>query len=161
MKNIWLRVLAWLPAIAVMAGIFLFSAETGDESAATSGRFTTLVANALLDEDATEEVRTAMTARVSFIVRKGAHFSIYALLGACTCFAMQFQPVMPRWRYGIAFVVSALYAATDEWHQSFVPGRSGNMRDVLIDASGVLFGLFLFWCVRALIARRRARAASR
>ena len=40
-----------------------------------------------------------------------------------------------------SFVLSVLYAVTDEWHQSFVPGRHGAVSDVLVDAAGALTGL--------------------
>jgi VanZ family protein len=45
-----------------------------------------------------------------------------------------------------AMVVTAAYAISDEWHQSFVPGRKANLYDILIDVSGVLL---LWWLLRA------------
>ena len=43
----------------------------------------------------------------------------------------------------IALSVGFLYAVSDEVHQIFVPGRAGQLRDVLIDTTGVLLGIFL------------------
>lgn len=40
---------------------------------------------------------------------------------------------------------TAAYAISDEWHQSFVPGRKANWYDVLIDVSGALL---LWWLLR-------------
>lgn len=45
-------------------------------------------------------------------------------------------------------LTGALYAASDEFHQLFVPGRSGQISDVLLDSAGVCFGVLLgmlFW----------------
>ena len=42
-----------------------------------------------------------------------------------------------------AFVVSVLYAASDEYHQTFVPGRNGNLVDVAVDAVGALIALLV------------------
>jgi VanZ family protein len=54
------------------------------------------------------------------IFKKGAHFTVYAVL-------------------------AVLYAASDEWHQSFVPGRHPPPSDVLIDTAGATAGLLLLW----------------
>ena len=53
----------------------------------------------------------------------------------------------------IAFMFAITYAATDEWHQSFVPGRSSNWNDVAVDACGVSAGAILLAIARS--ARRR------
>ena len=55
-----------------------------------------------------------------------------------------------------AFLVGAVYAASDEVHQIFIPGRSGEGKDVLLDCVGVLLGILilsLFWSDR--VKRRR------
>ena len=48
-----------------------------------------------------------------------------------------------RWALALAFLLTMLYAVSDEYHQTFVPGRSGNLVDVLIDAAGAALGLWL------------------
>ena len=50
-----------------------------------------------------------------------------------------------RKRAVIAIVLTALYASTDEFHQLFVPGRSGQVRDVLIDSCGAAIGVLIAW----------------
>lgn len=47
-----------------------------------------------------------------------------------------------------AFLLSIAYAASDEWHQSYVPGRSASLADVTWDASGVTLGMILLLMVR-------------
>jgi VanZ family protein len=44
---------------------------------------------------------------------------------------------------GGAFAIALLYAASDEWHQSFVPSRDGTLHDVIIDGAGAGLGLLL------------------
>ncbi|HJZ47588.1 MAG TPA: VanZ family protein [Roseiflexaceae bacterium] len=75
------------------------------------------------------------------IFKKGAHFTAYAVL------VMLFRRALPpgRWAVALSWVLTVLYAASDEWHQSFVPGRHPQLTDVLIDASGAVAGLLIFW----------------
>jgi VanZ family protein len=65
---------------------------------------------------------------------------------------------MEDWQNQIAFrawLVAALYASTDEWHQSFVRSREGSVWDVLLDSVGVFLGLCV---VRRICRWRSARA---
>ena len=62
----------------------------------------------------------------------------------------------------IALGAAALYAVTDEVHQYFVPGRSCELRDVLVDTSGALTGILaafallsVIWCLRHQDAQQR------
>ena len=56
----------------------------------------------------------------------------------------------PRWSIvwaRVSFAMTALVASLDEWHQSFIPSRTGSVRDVLLDSAaalGALIGLFLW-----------------
>lgn len=90
---------------------------------------------------------------MSLVVRKLAHFSEYAVLGilARGLFAARLaergRPPFPA-----AYLV-ALVPVADECLQLFVPGRSGQPTDVLIDLSGLLAGSLLAW----LVARLRRR----
>ena len=67
------------------------------------------------------------------LLRKLAHLTEYAILAALLCRAL--RRVLP------AVVLAALYAVTDEVHQTFVDGRFGTPRDVAIDLVGVLVGV--------------------
>ncbi|MTD43399.1 VanZ family protein [Conexibacter sp. W3-3-2] len=73
------------------------------------------------------------------ILRKLAHMTEYGLL-----FLLWLRALGRPWRPGAAALVTVLYAASDEWHQSFVTGRHGTPVDVLIDATGVLLA-WLAW----------------
>jgi VanZ family protein len=114
MKN---RLFRWGPAILVMAIIFIASSTSG---------------SAIPDFGI-----------IDFFVKKGGHLSGYALLGAAFFHAISREnPVRRRWIV-IAAVLVVLYAVSDEWHQSFTPGRTPSVRDVLIDTTGGLLGIAL------------------
>ena len=72
-----------------------------------------------------------------------------ALLGAAL---RQFLWTFPlRWPGTAAWIMATLYAVLDEWHQTFVSGRSGQLRDICIDSAGALTGVFLAAAATALI----------
>ena len=75
----------------------------------------------------------------TFVVRKLAHFSIFAVLGLLG-FAAFSVDLPPRRAFPAALILGAVRAILDEVHQSFVPGRSCEVRDMCIDFAGVLLG---------------------
>ena len=72
-----------------------------------------------------------------FILRKFAHMGEYAVLTALLFRALRIHLTHKRQILLITAFVGILYACTDEWHQTFVPGREGSWRDVGIDALGI------------------------
>ena len=54
----------------------------------------------------------------------------------------------------LSFLFSVLYASSDEFHQTFVAGRDGNIVDVVIDSSGALVGILLSSIVYFLIIKK-------
>jgi len=85
---------------------------------------------------------------VQLAVRKAGHVTEFAVLAlllyratrrTLNCCPESWCSPGARW----AFVGALLYAASDEWHQSFVPSRGSSIHDVLIDAGGALLGLVL------------------
>lgn len=68
-----------------------------------------------------------------------AHFSEYALLAALWLWAL--LPVLGRRALLAAAAISFLYALSDEYHQSFVPGRDADPFDVLVDSLGIAAAL--------------------
>lgn len=87
---------------------------------------------------------------VVIFFRKCAHLTEYAILALLVWRARYklFWQDGGSWRWslaGEALWVAALYAATDEFHQTFVPSREGCLRDVFIDSSGAVAGLLVLW----------------
>ena len=79
-----------------------------------------------------------------------AHFSEYALLAGLWNWAL--TPAIGRRALFAAAAISILYAVSDEYHQSLVPGRDADPKDFLIDCAGIVAGLWL----SSLSARRAA-----
>ncbi len=67
------------------------------------------------------------------LLKKTGHFVVYAVLARLYLRAMNAGGKRGRW---MAWGLAVLYAASDELHQSFVPGRHARLTDVLIDAAG-------------------------
>ena len=92
-------------------------------------------------------------------VRKLAHFSEFALLGMFALNALHQalrKPASAPRLAACAWIFATLYATSDEFHQIFVPGRTGMITDVCIDASGALAGVLILWTLhRFLIEKPR------
>jgi VanZ family protein len=102
------RVDLWLPPLLLMGVIFLFSAQPSLDSG---------------------------LGVIDLIGRKLLHFAEYALL--CFLWWRLLRTQLPERRAAlVAFLIASLYAATDEFHQSFVDGRNGTPVDWAIDSAG-------------------------
>ena len=62
-----------------------------------------------------------------------AHFTEFALLALAWRWALRGIALRPHTKTLVAWLLTALYAVSDEWHQSFVPGRHADWRDVAVD----------------------------
>ena len=92
-------------------------------------------------------------------VRKCAHLAEYAVLALLVWRALRKESARENtpWRWSKAALVLALvalYAASDEFHQAFVPSREASVWDVLLDTSGAAFGLLCLWGVGRLRKHR-------
>ena len=105
-----------------------------------------------------------LTGPVNEACRKVGHFIGYGLVSllfsnAWYKSAQAFAWVVRNWLTPFAAMLAVistfLVACLDEWHQRFVPGRVGSIRDALLDAAGALFLNLLVWALRA---RRRRNA---
>ena len=93
-------------------------------------------------------------AQSHFYVRKAAHVTEYAILSGLLFRARRGPPGSFWPRAAFAFFFALLFAATDEWHQSFVHTRTASLGDVCIDILGAIVGLFLCRMVYLFLPRR-------
>jgi VanZ family protein len=141
-----------------MAFIFFQSALPADLSSRESGRVVDLLVRLF------QGIMPIDRQTMVFIVRKGAHFAEYTILGGFLVpavtewMAVDKTPVPDSVRSIriISWLVGTLYAVTDEIHQYFVPGRSCELRDIGIDSCGVLAGVL----VVSLLMRSKERRHS-
>ena len=82
---------------------------------------------------------------ISFVVRKSAHFTEFLLLGVSLFLTV--RDLLKRASFWVSWVIGAAYAVSDEVHQHFVPGRSCEVRDMIIDICGMLTGVAICWWV--------------
>ena len=143
-KLLAIRIILIILTLSVMSVIFILSADNADESNAKSDFFSDSLVYSILESFNLSDVQIQQVIKYSvMIVRKTAHFAEYAALGfllasVFTSFYLKSKMLIP-----ISFLTGTLYAVSDEIHQYFVPGRSCQISDMLLDSSGVLAGIFL------------------
>lgn len=120
-----------LLTLGIMLTIFWFSNQDANVSDTQSGFFAMLLPFLPV-----------------WVIRKTAHMTIYAILAfyaACSQIKPSFKKVL---------LFCACYACTDEFHQLFIPGRSGEIRDVCIDCLGACIGFLLFTGIKKTVKSR-------
>lgn len=96
-----------------------------------------------------------------FFVVKGWHMTEYAVLVSLTLAVLRRRNIGSRFSsIWLAFAFCVVFAASDEWHQTFVPGRDGNVRDVFIDTGGALLAS-LCWAAQLWHINRKSSSARR
>ena len=136
MDNQTVRRFAWVLAGGWMIFIFALSHQGAGESASLSGSILEIIINGLENLG----IKGLHQETMSFILRKSAHFTIYLILGV---FLFLANGKKGGWGILVTVFICGCYAITDEWHQTFIGGRSGEMRDVLIDTLGGTCGALL------------------
>jgi VanZ family protein len=136
--------LLWLGAIAAFS--------TDLFSATHTGRILMRILHAVYGAISSHEFD-----ELHFLIRKTAHFTVYGILGCLAFLAWRKTlPAPQRWTWGwTGLAMSVVFAAAslDEFHQTFIPSRTGTSRDVLLDLVGALF----FQIVIAAFLRSRPR----
>ncbi len=129
----------WMPVFFWM--MFVFTASTDVMSAEHTSRFLEPILRWFAPE-----ISAATLLALQFFIRKMAHLTEYAVLGALLWRALRgsFSATRNGLLATVAFLVAAVFAASDEFHQSFIPSRTASPRDVMIDICGVIVGLLIY-----------------
>ena len=152
-------IISWIAVICWMTFIFSMSAQPAVESDKTSGGVAEIILKIFVSDydELSRSEQIAMIDDIQHFVRKSAHFCGYALLGALLCNAF-FQHIKNRVSASaISQLCGMTYAASDELHQRFVPGRSGEIKDVALDSAGVLFGILFILALVYLVRRIKSK----
>lgn len=138
------RIVMIVFVILWMSVIFVFSAQDATESAALSGGLKFKLFSVFYsDFDQMSETEQQQLLS-DFPIRKMAHFAAYFVLGAFAFGAfVTYKKLSFKLRGLLSLFVCMLYSASDEIHQYFVPGRSCEIRDMLIDTSGALLAILI------------------
>lgn len=136
--------------------LIIFTASTDLMSAEHTSRFIGPFLRWLVPE-----ISAATILAVQLFVRKAAHVTEYAVLAGLLLRALRTpRGETTRLALGGALLIAAVYAALDEFHQSFVASRTASPIDVTIDVCGAVLGLALYWVIsqRAVVGLRPAAA---
>ena len=151
-----LRRISLICAMLTAVLIFLFSSQESTESTKVSNSVTSIIAGILIDDfkDMTNEQKNKVINSINMYVRKAAHFTIYTILSIFVSTFMFTYAVSLKNRV-IGIIICAFYAATDEFHQFFIPGRACLIADVLIDTSGACLGALIVYLIYIIYKKSR------
>lgn len=144
----------WLIITVVwMTVIFCFSAQPADVSTGTSLRVGMTIGKMSVPDFSKlpKEEQMDYAKKIEFPVRKMAHATEYAILGCLLTNLCLTFPMRKAYMWG--WLMGSAYAATDEFHQLFVPGRSGQMTDVMLDSVGCLAGCLLIYLILCIVKK--------
>ncbi|MGI6514711.1 MAG: VanZ family protein [Syntrophomonadaceae bacterium] len=144
MKKTSTKIAAWIPVILWMMLIFFLSAQSAAESSGLSSKVTELMLGLINKVVPAFSSGLVDYAYLNHVVRKLAHFLLYLVLGLLSARALRKNGITGGKQLVLAVIFCALYAVTDELHQMFVPGRSGQISDVVLDTMGGLAGVILY-----------------
>lgn len=171
-RQILLHILSHVLVLVWMYVIFGFSAQNGESSGGLSEKVCLWIVNIVNDflHMGWGELQLAeLVAVLSYPVRKLAHMTEFGILAMLFYWALGFYPKIAgtmetyisqsgfradapskKKRYLFAFFLTVIYAGLDEFHQLFIPDRSGNLFDVCVDSTGALLALLFVWGVSSL-----------
>lgn len=159
MKKI--KIISCMTTLGIMILIFYFSSQNAADSSEISRGVTKKVVDIVVSvSHLSEEAKQPMAETIHGFIRKTAHFTLYAALGISSFISAK---LLIRKKKAMIFAIAVgfcmLYAVSDEIHQLSSLGRSGEMRDVLIDTAGAVTGiLFLLTdtvIIKHMINKRR------
>ena len=151
-------IIAWLAVILWMLLIFMLSAQPTEQT----NKLSIGVTERIMSTESAIEIDTTDTSNPivqwNAVLRKIAHFSLFLVLGMLASYALRISGLKGYKVYLFAALFCSLYAASDELHQMFVPGRNATFIDVLIDAAGAFVGIGI---VRALVWMKSRKQTGR
>ncbi len=150
MKKTILKTMAALPAVILMPAIFIFSAAEAPESTKSSMTVSFRLIRAaesmgFLHLSPVQEYLSAEA--IEGPIRKLAHITEYTVLAAAVYLMFVLWTNRRILLYFVTVLFSLIYAASDEFHQLFVKGRSGSFSDVCVDAIGVTIGAMIMLAI--------------
>ena len=153
-KKIQIKVVKIILIIIWMITVFRFSNQGGTESSSTSAKVTKVIVDVVVN-DKKEENKVQIANKIEKVVRKFAHYTIYTIGGVLIMnYAYTTDKTKKQQTFG-SLLFGAFYAATDEVHQYFVPGRSARVFDVGIDTLGVITGIGIYLLVACVVRKMK------
>lgn len=144
------HLISWIVVFIWMALIFFLSHQPATASSELSSGVVQIVVGV---------IKTIMPFidyepnKLHFFIRKGAHFFAYFMLGILVLNALSFGRDLTVRSVVFTFLICVMYAISDEVHQLFISGRSGEVRDVLIDSAGASVGIGFYSLIKWVSSR--------
>lgn len=158
MKINILRIILIMLLFSTFYIIFGFSSQNGEQSGSISKKIT----EAILEKsnkynNLGEEEKEIILHKVEFVIRKMAHFSIYTVVGLLLMALLSTYNIKNKWGFVVTIIIGVLYAMSDEFHQSFSPGRTPKITDVCIDTLGVILGAVLVILIKIIYKKMKTK----
>ena len=141
-----LKPLSFIPAILLMMMIYHFSAQPAEVSSQLSYKVSykiVEIADYVFETNLDYWQMDEWAQRINGVTRKLAHMTEYFALAIAVSFPLYVYGVHGIWLMLLAGMICVGFAAGDEYHQSFIEGRTPSRRDVGIDSFGVFWGIIL------------------
>lgn len=106
----------------------------------------------IIDEKPTIGEKQLIIDKLNKPLRKCMHFTVYCILALLLLNTINKTKVKNK--YFITIIICFLYAITDEYHQTFISGRTGQFSDVLIDTIGATTGIIIYNIIKQLIRKK-------
>ena len=137
------RYFFWLMTLAVMAFIFMMSSQNAEVSSANSEGLIFNLLNTFYQKfrDMSDGEKLSFIETVHAPIRTAAHGIVYCALGFSMFSAMCTYAIGWGAKFGVTIPFCIVYAASDEYHQTFVSGRSAQFQDLIVDTVGALIGI--------------------
>lgn len=169
------KILASILVLMWMITVFIFSSQDGVDTLNTSGAVISVIESTTNNNDSNvvsnnldktdnknslenKKYKYTYSNKIQRIVRKNAHYFLYMVggifLSVFFCADSRYNNIKLKLAV-YAIISGVIYACTDEFHQSFVPGRTSSLKDVFIDSLGVITGVILVFILRIILNKKR------
>lgn len=153
-KKIDVKVYCLIILLALFFTMFAFSNQNGIESKRLSRTVTLMITENVTEIKNLNSIeKENITKRIEAVIRKLAHFTMYALMGIFAYLLVKTEESTNIKAFLIACLICIIYASIDEIHQLFVVGRSARITDVMIDTLGSFFGMIVFSTIERVIKK--------
>lgn len=149
------KIMLIIALVILNSCIFFFSNQTGEKSESLSDAFTIKVIDKYSEikgEEYTPKEKNKIVVNSRFLVRKGAHFTIYLLEGILLyelilCYEVKRPHIL-------TILICFLLASLDEFHQLFSVGRTARLYDIAIDTVGSTIGITISCWIKKMLKRK-------
>lgn len=151
-KNIkYIKILSFLLILLWMLCVYALSNQSSINSSKQSGHVIQIIINILPNTKFLTQVeKIKLITSMQHVIRKLAYFMLYTIGGISILNYAVFCDKIKK-KVAFSIILGALYCVTDEIHQLFIPGRSCEIKDMLIDSSGVIFGMLIVLAIFKII----------